>query len=230
MRIVKKMLGLCLVVSLLSAVSDKHYPFVLPKLGYEYKDLEPYIDEATMRVHYECHFTHYLEGLNDALKNGDALHRTMSLEDLLTSNSLPKSLRKKVRDSGGGFANHKHYFAQFSLAGKGQSEPTGDLLKAITKQFKSVDNFKKKFNQAAMKLFGSGWVWLVKKPNGSLKIITKANQDTPLKVGKPIIGLDMWEHAYYLKHNCKKADYVKDFWNVLDWKKIEDFYSAATKN
>jgi Fe-Mn family superoxide dismutase len=204
----------------LAMVYCNRYPFERIKLEYDYNALEPHIDSETMRIHYECHYKGYQDKLNEALKSSDELHKTLSIEDLLSSNSLPKSLKNKVRDFGGGLYNHGLYFSQFSHTPK--KYPEGGLLKTINKQFSSVEKFKKKFNDEASKLFGSGWVWLIKKNNGQLKIIKTRNQDAPILLGKPLIGIDMWEHAYYLKHNCHKADYIESFWFVLDWAKIED--------
>jgi Fe-Mn family superoxide dismutase len=199
------------------------YPFERIKLDYNYQALEPHIDTETMRIHYECHYKGYQDKLNEALKSADELHKTQTLEDLLTSNSLPRSLKLKVRDFGGGLYNHGLYFSQFSATPK--KTPEGILLTALNKQFGSLEKFKKKFNEEASKLFGSGWVWLIKKHNNQLKIVKTTNQDAPINLGKPLIGIDMWEHAYYLKHNCHKADYIESFWFVLDWAKIEERFA-----
>ena len=213
----------CLVLIFFSCFlqADNRYPFEALSLDYSYSDLEPHIDQETMKIHYECHYKNYLAKLNEALLKSDNLHKIMSIEHLVVCNSLPKALEKKIKDFGGGFINHSLYFDQFLPVNKVKISPDGALLKSIEKYFKSVDNFKLEFNKKAMSLFGSGWVWLILKPNGYLKIITRKNQDPPHTIGIPLIGIDMWEHAYYLKHNCKKIDYVNSFWAVLDWAKIE---------
>ena len=220
----KNKLFLFLLCANLATLRANRYPFERIKLEYDFNALEPHIDAETMRIHYECHYKGYQDKLNEALKSSDELHKTLSLEDLLTSNSLPKSLKNKVRNFGGGLYNHGLYFDQFSATPKKQ--PEGDLLAVINKQFGSVEKFKKKFNDEANKLFGSGWVWLIKKHNNHFKIVKTSNQDAPINLGKPLIGIDMWEHAYYLKHNCHKADYIESFWFVLDWAKVENRFAA----
>lgn len=208
------------ILPILLLKADK-YPFELPELEYNYNSLEPYIDEDTMKIHHNCHHKAYRDNLNKALQGGDEIHRNMSLEDLVTSNSIPKKYRAEVRNFGGGLINHNHYFGQFSPADISKKSPECELLKDINKYFGSFEKFKKKFNDQAKKIFGSGWVWLIRKPNGTLRIISKQNQDAPHKIGDPLVGMDLWEHAYYLKHNCNRAKHIDDFWQVLDWSKIE---------
>ena len=191
--------------------------FELPKLGYDYNALEPYIDARTMEIHYTKHHAGYTNNLNIAIKDTDL--ESKSIENILKDISkYPMS----VRNNGGGFYNHKLFWKLMSPNGGG--EPTGDLLNAINNDFNSFENFKAIFSKAAATRFGSGWAWLIKQDN-KLVVTSSPNQDNPLMdeaevKGTPILGLDVWEHAYYLKYQNKRPDYINSFWNVVDWGQV----------
>ncbi|WP_055667391.1 superoxide dismutase [Desnuesiella massiliensis] len=188
----------------------------LPKLKYEYNALEPHIDEMTMNIHHSKHHAAYVNNLNSALEKYPELQEK-SIEELLTSLELiPEEIRTIVRNNGGGHFNHS-LFWNILGPNKGE-EPKGILLDKINKAFGSFENFKNEFNKAAATRFGSGWAWLVVDKEGELKVLSTANQDTPLSEGfKPILGLDVWEHAYYLKYQNRRPDYISAWWNVIDW-------------
>jgi Fe-Mn family superoxide dismutase len=190
-------------------------PFMLPALPYAYDALEPYIDAVTMHLHHDKHHQAYVNNLNAAVTAHPELVGK-SVEDLLINlNSLPEAARTAIRNQGGGHANHSLYW---QTLGKPGSAPTGELAKAIDLRFGSFSGFQDKLTAAALSVFGSGWAWLVKLPDGSAAIETSANQDSPLTLGhKPLLGLDVWEHAYYLKYQNKRADYVKAYFQVLNW-------------
>lgn len=200
----------------------------LPPLPYDYNALEPHIDEATMRFHHDKHHATYVKNLNAALDKYPAL-KNKNVEDLLRNlNSVPEDIRTTVRNNGGGHINHSMFWLIMKPDGGG--EPTGAIANAIQDNFGSFANFKKQFNDAGSKRFGSGWVWLVRNPDGKLEVVTTPNQDTPLSEGKyPIIGNDVWEHAYYLKYQNRRADYLDAWWNVLNWDEINKRFAAATK-
>ena len=194
-------------------------PFSLPSLGYDYKALEPYIDAMTMEIHHSRHHKAYVDNLNKAVQNTEMANQ--SLEDLLKNIS---KLPAVVRNNGGGHWNHSFFWKV--IGPTNGSKPSQALADQITKDFGSLDNLKTEFNKAAMSRFGSGWAWLLWK-EGKLQISSTPNQDNPLmdlaeSKGKPILALDVWEHAYYLKYQNKRADYVNAFWNVLNW----DFVST----
>lgn len=198
----------------ITAAAPGVYPFVLPPLPYKYEDLEPNIDSLTMQIHHDKHHAAYVNKLNDALK--DKAADVTSLELILKNVS---NYSDAVRNNGGGHYNHSMFWEMMKPGGGG--EPTGKLATAITSAFGSVADFKMKFYEAAMTRFGSGWAWLIK-GEGKLKIISTANQDNPLMdtvetKGSPLLCLDVWEHAYYLKYQNKRADYVNNFWNVINW-------------
>lgn len=201
-------------------------PFQLPKLAYAYDALEPHIDARTMEIHHTKHHQAYITNLNKALSDKPEL-MALSGETLLTQ--LPATsepLRTTLRNNLGGHINHSFFWQILSPTGGGI--PGGDLSKAINASFQSFDAFKSQFADAAMKRFGSGWAWLLVE-DGKLTIRSTANQDSPLMDGAiPVIGLDVWEHAYYLKYQNRRADYVAAFWNVVDWTAAERNY-AATK-
>lgn len=201
-------------------------PFTLPPLPYEYKALEPHIDARTMQFHHDKHHAAYVKNLNDAVSKYPQL-KNMSAEDMLRDlTKVPEDIRTIVRNNGGGHVNHSMFWEIMSP--KGGGEPTGDLAKAINESFGSFDAFKAKFNEAGTKRFGSGWVWLVRTTTGKLEIATTANQDTPLMDGNyPIMGNDVWEHAYYLKYQNLRADYLKAWWNVVNWTEINKRYEKA---
>ncbi|MRH43111.1 superoxide dismutase [Aquibacillus halophilus] len=199
--------------------------FELPELPYAYDALEPYIDKETMNIHHTKHHNTYVTKLNGALE-GHADLEGKSLEDLLSDlNSLPESIRTAVRNNGGGHANHSLFWSILSPNGGG--EPSGELGSKIEEKFGSYDKFKEEFANAATGRFGSGWAWLIV-DNGQLEITSTPNQDTPVMEGKkPILGLDVWEHAYYLKYQNKRPDYISAFWNVVNWDEVSNRYQAA---
>jgi superoxide dismutase, Fe-Mn family len=202
------------------------YPFTLPPLAFEYDALEPHIDVATMKLHHDKHHMAYIDNLNTALKDYPNLH-DQSVEQLLRGfQDLPEKIRMTVRNQGGGYANHQLFWKilrPVGIEGAG-GKPNGKLAEAISKEFGSVDAMKKAFNEAGTKVFGSGWVFLVADPNSfKLKIHTTANQDSVLleEDMSALIANDCWEHAYYLKYQNKRVDYLQAFWNVLAWDVIE---------
>lgn len=197
----------------------------LPALPYSFDALEPHIDARTMEIHHDRHHATYVNNLNDALEGHDALAEK-SVEELISDlDAVPESIRTAVRNNGGGHANHTLFWEILSPNGGGA--PTGELAKAIDDTFGSFDKFKEEFTDAAIKRFGSGWAWLVVK-DGSLAVTSTPNQDSPLMEGAtPILGLDVWEHAYYLKYQNKRPDYVAAFWNVVNWEEVNKRYLAA---
>jgi len=197
----------------------------LPALPYANNALEPHIDELTMQIHHDRHHGAYVNNLNAALE-GHADLQAKSLHDLLANiNSVPENIRTAVRNNGGGHANHSLFWETLSPNGGGQ--PTGALADAINKKFGNFDAFKEAFGKAATTRFGSGWAWLVV-DNGELAVLSTANQDNPVMDGKTaILGLDVWEHAYYLKYQNKRPDYIGAFWNVVNWAEVNKRYEAA---
>ncbi len=198
---------------------------VLPPLPYANNALEPHIDELTMQIHHDRHHGTYVNNLNAALEGHPDLEQK-SIEDLLAGiNSVPENIRTAVRNNGGGHANHSMFWEIMSPNGGGQ--PTGAIADAINATFGSFEKFKEDFAKAATTRFGSGWAWLVL-DGGKLSIISTANQDNPIMEGKkPIMGLDVWEHAYYLKYQNKRPDYIGAFWNVVNWAEVNKRYEAA---
>ncbi|MCL6600777.1 MAG: superoxide dismutase [Alicyclobacillus macrosporangiidus] len=199
----------------------------LPPLPYDYNALEPHIDEQTMRIHHDRHHGTYVNNLNAALEGHPDL-QAKSLDELLRNiDSVPESIRTAVRNNGGGHANHSLFWEIMSPNGGGQ--PTGALADAINSTFGSFEKFKDEFSKAAAGRFGSGWAWLVI-DNGKLAITSTPNQDNPVMEGKtPILGLDVWEHAYYLKYQNKRPDYIAAWWNVVNWAEVGKRYEAALK-
>lgn len=199
----------------------------LPPLPYSYDALEPVIDAQTMRLHHDKHHAAYFENLSKALDKHPQL-KTVPLEALLSDLSqVPDDIRTAVRNHGGGHFNHS-LFWEIMRPG-GPTEPSGDLAKALKDVFSSFDNFKAKFEEAGLKLFGSGWVWLVVTPAKKLEIMTTLNQDTPLSAGAlPILGNDVWEHAYYLKYQNRRGEYLKAWWQVVNWDIVAKAFAAAT--
>ena len=196
-------------------------------LQYGYSELEPHIDELTMVTHYTKHHTAYTNNLNAAVEKDSTLVGR-SIEDILSSLQEIKdpALRSAVRNNGGGFFNHNLYFSILSPNAK--IEPTGSLLARINTDFGSVDALKEELSKQALSRFGSGWAFLVASKDGSLKVVNAANQDNPIMEDKSVvslIGIDVWEHAYYLKYKNLRAEYVKAFWNVLDWSKVEQRFN-----
>ncbi|EGL82629.1 Manganese/iron superoxide dismutase [Caldalkalibacillus thermarum TA2.A1] len=197
----------------------------LPALPYPADALEPHIDAQTMEIHHGRHHQTYVNKLNEALEGHPELQEK-SVEDLIKNlDAVPESIRTAVRNNGGGHANHTLFWQIMSPNGGG--EPTGELAEAINKKFGSFEKFKEEFTQAALNRFGSGWAWLVVN-NGELEVTSTPNQDNPLMEGKtPILGVDVWEHAYYLKYQNKRPDYVKAFFNVINWDEVAKRYQAA---
>jgi len=200
----------------------------LPPLPYAYNALEPYIDQQTMEIHHDRHHAAYVNNLNAALEGYPEL-QDKPLEELLRNlGALPEAIRTAVRNNGGGHANHTLFWEIIGPGGGG--EPRGELAQAVDKTFGSFAKFKEEFSKAAATRFGSGWAWLVVDQDGNLAIVSTPNQDTPLSEGKtPILGLDVWEHAYYLKYQNKRPDYIAAWWNVVDWDKVNARYLAARK-
>lgn len=194
-------------------------------LPYAYNALEPHIDARTMEIHYSKHHATYVTKLNDALKAHPDLEK-LSLEELLKSlDKVPEAIRSAVRNNGGGHWNHS-LFWQIMGPGAG-GEPTGPLADSIKSAFGSFADFKTKFGEAAVGRFGSGWAWLVADKNGAVSITSTPNQDTPIMEGKrPVLGLDVWEHAYYLLYQNRRPDYIAAWWNVVNWKKVGELYAG----
>ena len=194
--------------------------FELPPLPYEFNKLEPFIDAQTVEIHYTKHHATYLKNLNTALEKYPELGNR-SIETLLKDlDKLPDDIRTAVRNNGGGTLNHSFFWRMMGPKAGGQ--PSGKLAEAIKGTFGSFEQFKEKFSAAAMGRFGSGWAWLVKDGPGKLDIASTANQDTPLSDGKsPLLALDVWEHAYYLKYQNRRAEYVAAWWNVVNWPEVE---------
>ena len=204
--------------------------FEQQKLGYSYDALEPFLDALTMETHYSKHHAAYTKNLNAALENAGI--RPDSIEKLLSSldEISDEAVRKAVRNNGGGFYNHNIYFQ--SLSPEKHREPVGKLADAIQTQLGGTDSVKEKLSALAVSLFGSGWAWLSANSDGKLQLSSSANQDNPLMEGEgfvPILAIDVWEHAYYLKYKNLRADYVKAFWEVLDWEKVSESYEKLLK-
>lgn len=195
--------------------------YELPKLDYAYDSLEPFIDAKTMEIHHTKHHQTYVDKLNAALENHPDL-KVKKLKDLLGDlSNVPESIRGAVRNHGGGHVNHSLFWQLL----KKNVPAKGKAVEAIIETFGSFDEFKKQFSEAAMNRFGSGWAWLVLN-DGELEIYSTPNQDSPLMDGKiPLLGLDVWEHAYYLKHMSNRKAYVDGFWNVVNWDKVNEIYS-----
>jgi Fe-Mn family superoxide dismutase len=200
----------------------------LPPLPYANNALEPYIDAQTMEIHHDRHHNAYVTNLNAALDKHPELH-DKSLEALLSDlNAVPEDIRTAVRNNGGGHANHSLFWTTIGPNAGGQ--PTGALAAAIDSELGGFDKFKEAFTAAATTRFGSGWAWLAVGKDGKLKVYSLPNQDSPLMEGDtPILGLDVWEHAYYLKYQNKRPDYIAAFWNVVNWNEVGKLYEAAKK-
>jgi len=200
--------------------------FTLPKLPYAYDALEPHIDARTMEIHHTKHHQAYIDNANAAIEKHPAL-AAKSVEELLSSiDSVPEAIRTVIRNHGGGHANHSLFWTIMKPNGGGK--PAGDLSAAIDTAFDGFDAFKGQFENAAKTRFGSGWAWLSVKKDGTLAVTSTANQDSPLMEGMtPILGLDVWEHAYYLKYQNKRPDYIAAFWNVINWDEVGRRFKAA---
>jgi Fe-Mn family superoxide dismutase len=198
----------------------------LPALPYPYGALEPHIDARTMEIHHGKHHQGYVNNLNKALE-GQANLQSKSVEELLQNlEVIPESIRTAVRNNGGGHANHSLFWPCMSPNGGG--EPSGELAEAIKAAFGSFANFKEQFSPAAATRFGSGWAWLCLDKSGGLVVTSTPNQDNPLSEGlRPILGLDVWEHAYYLKYQNRRPDYIAAWWNVVNWEQVAKNYAAA---
>lgn len=198
--------------------------FTLPPLPYAYDALEPNIDKETMTIHHDKHHGAYVNNLNAALERKADL-ASKSVEDLISNlDALPEDIRTAVRNNGGGHANHSLFWENMTPGGA--KEPTGALADAIKSSFGSIEDMKKKFNDAGAKRFGSGWAWLVKTKDGKIDIISTPNQDNPLMDGhQPIMGNDVWEHAYYLKYQNRRPDYLAAWWNVVNFDKVAEQFS-----
>lgn len=205
--------------------------YTLPPLAYDYAALEPHIDAQTMEIHYSRHHQTYVNNLNAALEGSE--YAQWSLDDLLAKvESLPQTLRQAVRNNGGGHANHSLFWQVMSPGGGGL--PPNALAAAIDKDLGGFENFKTEFTKAAISRFGSGWAWLSVDRSGKLHVESSANQDNPLMLGigsgnTPILGLDVWEHAYYLKYQNRRPEYIAAFYNVVDWNEVARRFAAATQ-
>ncbi len=199
--------------------------FELPPLPYDYNALEPYIDTQTMQLHHDKHHAAYVNNLNAAVKGTQ--FENMSIEDVVRHiNDVPENIRTAVRNNGGGHVNHSMFWQIMKPNGGGA--PTGDLANAINATFGSLDQLKAAFNDAGAKRFGSGWAWLVLDGNSKLQVISTANQDSPFMDGfYPVMGNDVWEHAYYLKYQNRRPEYLSAWWNVLNWDEIGKRYDRA---
>jgi Fe-Mn family superoxide dismutase len=195
----------------------------LPDLPYAYNALEPYIDAQTMEIHHTKHHQTYVDKLNAAIKGNESLEK-LSVEQLVGNlGEVPENIRTAVRNHGGGHANHSFFWPTL----RKDVAVAGPVVEAITQIFGSLDGFKEKFSNSAALLFGSGWAWLVY-DKGNLEIVTTANQDSPLSSGKtPLLGLDVWEHAYYLRYQNRRPEYISAFFNIINWEKVNELYLAA---
>lgn len=196
--------------------------FKLPNLGYAYDALEPHIDTLTMQIHHTKHHQAYVDGLNSGLKNYPELLKTPLRKILLDFNNVPSDIKNVIRNHGGGHHNHSLFWKVMKVNnGKG---PTEYILEMINRDFGSFENFRTEFENAAKSRFGSGWAWLVMDKNNKLQVTSTPNQESPLFDGlKPILGLDVWEHAYYLKYQNRRIDYINEFFKVIDWDNVEKF-------
>jgi Fe-Mn family superoxide dismutase len=203
-------------------------PFELPPLPYGYNALEPHIDEQTMRIHHDRHHGTYVTNLNKALEGAQTL-ASKTIEGLLSNlDAVPEGIRMAVRNNGGGHYNHTMFWEIMKPGGA--STPAGDLASAITAAFGSVDKLKETVNNAGLGRFGSGWAWLVVEKGGKLAVVNTPNQDCPLSTGQaPILGVDVWEHAYYLKYQNRRADYLTAWWNTVNWTEVAARYEKARK-
>jgi Fe-Mn family superoxide dismutase len=211
----------------LGELKNLTYPYQLPSLSYSYNALEPYIDAQTMEIHHTKHHQAYVTGLNTALESVKRLQKKTLEELLINLNKLPKKIQTPIRNFGGGHYNHSLFWAIMKQGGGG--EPKGKLKEAIEKTFGSFEKFKELFTQTAVSHFGSGWAWLSLKGK-KLIVHSTSNQDSPLiERLYPIMGIDVWEHAYYLKYQNRRKDYIENWWNVVNWDEIEKRYLELTE-
>jgi len=202
----------------------------LDPLPFSPNALEPHIDARTMEIHHGKHHQTYIDKLNSALEGQNELQNLSALELISDLSKLPDSIRGAVRNNGGGHVNHSFFWK--SLSPNGGGEPHGGLASAIDRAFGSFDQFKQDFTNAALTRFGSGWAWLIKNGDGSVAVTSSPNQDSPWMagvsdvVGQPLIGLDVWEHAYYLNYQNRRPDYVSAFWNIVDWKRASSLFDS----
>jgi len=202
--------------------------YTLPPLAYPYNALEPHIDARTMEIHHTKHHQAYINNVNNALKAHADLE-SKSVEELISNmNAIPEDIRNVVRNNGGGHANHTFFWSIIGPNAGGQ--PKANVASAINQSFGSFDAFKEKFAQAATTRFGSGWAWVTVAKDGKLEISSSPNQDSPLMEGKtPILGIDVWEHAYYLHYQNRRPDYIEAFWNVVNWQEVENRFNKIKK-
>jgi len=203
--------------------------YTLPELTYAYDALEPHFDAQTMEIHHTKHHNTYISKLNDALQGAGIEGPDCPSELVAKLANFPENIRTAVRNNGGGHANHSFFWTIIGPSGGGQ--PSGDLAKAIEADFGSFDAFKETFANAGATRFGSGWAWLCVNSNKKLEVCSTANQDSPWMgegcAGQPILGIDVWEHAYYLKYQNRRPDYIAAFWNVVNWDKVAEYYAKA---
>jgi len=197
----------------------------LPDLPYAYDALEPYISKEIMMLHHDKHHATYVKNLNDAVGKYDNLAGKTAEELLMDLNQVPEDIRMAIKNNGGGHVNHSMFW-QIMVPNAG-GQPSGALLEEIKKYFGSFEEFQEKFNDAGAKRFGSGWVWLVRTKDGKLDVLSTANQDNPMSEGHiPIMGNDVWEHAYYLQYKNVRTDYLKSWWNVVNWQEVEKRFNT----
>jgi Fe-Mn family superoxide dismutase len=202
--------------------------YELPKLPYAFDALEPHIDARTMQIHHDKHHAAYVDNLNKALASRAEFKRKDPISLLREIDTVPEDIRQAVINQGGGHVNHTLFWQMMAPGFSGGGVLKKNIADAIAKSFGTLDAFKTQFADAAMKRFGSGWAWLVAGPEGSLEIVSTANQDSPYMAGKkPILGIDVWEHAYYLKYQNLRADYIKAWWNVVNWDFVNELYAQA---
>ena len=210
------------------AMAEDAVGFTLPKLPYAFDALMPHIDAETMEIHHDKHHATYIANLNKALADQPDLLKKSPSDLIKALDAVPAKVKQMVINNGGGHLNHSMFWEM--MAPKAGGNPTGDVAKAIDGAFGNFEKFQTEFSDAATKRFGSGWAWLVIGKENKLEIISTGNQDSPLMAGqKPILGLDVWEHAYYLKYRNKRVDYIKAWWNVVNWKYVADLHAAQQK-
>lgn len=202
--------------------------YQLSPLPYAFDALEPYIDAQTMEIHYGKHHATYLANLNKALESAPGLAGKSAGDLLKDLTAVPEAIRTAVRNNGGGYVNHEFFWVSMAPKAGGEPAAGSDLGKALVSTFGTFDAFKEKFAQAALTRFGSGWAWLALDKSGQLVVTSTANQDSPLSDGHtPLLGLDVWEHAYYLKYQNRRADYIGAWWSVVNWEKVIERYKLA---